>query len=233
MSKTIDDKEFEQRKDLKTLDRIDGKYIWSQISSVINFDRGIFYTIRELIIKPGNTVREFLLYDRNRIVKPMVFLIVCSLVYTMFQQLLHFEDGYVNAGGFGDSAVSNIFNWIQKNYGYANILMSIFIAGCIKLFFKKYDYNFYEIIILLCFIMGVGMLIYTTFGILESITKIKILQIGAILAIIYTAWSIGQFFDSNKKINYLKGLFAYILGMITFYFLAVILGSGIDLISKI
>ena len=38
MSKTIDDKEFEQRKDLKTLDRIDGKYIWSEISSVINFD---------------------------------------------------------------------------------------------------------------------------------------------------------------------------------------------------
>ena len=77
------------------------------------------------------------------------------------------------------------------------------------------------------------MLIYTTFGILESMTKIKILQIGAILGFIYIAWSIGQFFDSNKKTNYLKGLFAYILGMITFYLLAVILGLGIDLISKI
>ena len=225
-------KEIEKNKKEKTLDRIDGKYIWSEISSVINFDKGIFYTIRELIIKPGNTVREFLFYDRNRIVKPMIFLIVCSLVYTIFQQILHFEDGYVSAGGFGDSAITNVFNWIQKNYGYANLLMSIFIAGWIKLFFRKYEYNFYEIIILLCFIMGIGMLIYTTFGILESITEIKILHIGAILGFIYTAWSIGQFFDKIKKINYLKGLFAYILGMITFYFLAMILGLGIDLISK-
>ncbi|WP_149275084.1 DUF3667 domain-containing protein [Pareuzebyella sediminis] len=233
MNKDIEDKEFEKRKDPKPLDRIDGKYVWNEISSVINFDRGLFYTIRELLIKPGSTVRKFLFYDRKRIVKPMVFLIVCSLIYTLFQQLLHFEDGYVSAEGFGDSAITNILNWIQKNYGYANILMSIFIAIWIKLFFRKYDYNFYEIIILLCFIMGIGMLIYTISGILESITKLKILQIGAILGFIYTAWSIGRFFEKNKKRNYLKGIFAYILGMVTFYFLAVILGSGIELISKI
>ena len=155
------------------------------------------------------------------------------MIYTIAQQLLKFEDGYVNAGGFGDSAVSNIFEWIQKNYGYANILMSIFITVWIKLFFKKYNYNFFEIIILLCFVMGIGMLIYTTFGIIESITKLKILQIGGIITFIYTSWAIGQFFDRNKKLNYLKGLIAYLLGMITFYFLAVILGLGIDLMSKI
>lgn len=233
MSKTIDDKEFQKHKDLKTVDRIDGKYLWSEISSVINFDKGIFYTIRELAIKPGNTVREFLLHDRHRIVKPVIFLIICSLVYSIFQQRLKFEDGYISGGGFGDSAVTHIYDWIQKNYGYANILMAVFIAFWIRLFFRKYDYNYYEIIILLCFIMGVGMLIYTTFGIMESITKTRILQIGAILGFIYTAWAIGQFFDKNKKLNYLKGLIANILGMLTFYCLAVFLGLGIDLISKI
>ncbi len=232
MSKIIKGEEFEKHKDRKTLDRIDGKYVWNEIRSVINFDKGIFYTIKELVIKPGSTVREFLLYDRKRIVKPMIFLIICSLIYTLFQQLLKFEDSYVTAGGFGDSAITNIYDWIQQNYGYANILMAAFVACWIKLFFRKYDFNFYEIIILLCFIMGIGMLIYTIFGILESITNFKILQVGAILGFIYTAWSIGQFFDKNKKSNYLKGLFAYMLGMLTFYFIAVILGLGIDLISK-
>ena len=232
MNKTLDNKEFEKYKDQKTLNRIDGKYIWSEISSVLNIQRGIFYTIKELVINPGRTVREFILYDRNRIVKPIIFLIICSLIYTISQQLLNFEDGYVNARGFGDSKVSSIFNWIQKNYGYSNILMSIFIAAWIKLFFNKYEYNFYEIIILLCFIMGVGMLIYTMSGILESITGLKILQIGAIIGFIYTAWSIGQFFDKNKKINYLKSLFSYVLGMISFYSLAIILGLIIDIITN-
>ncbi|MDA3892719.1 MAG: DUF3667 domain-containing protein [Salinivirgaceae bacterium] len=217
----------------KTLKRIDGNYILSQIVSVLNFDKGIFYTIKELLVRPGENVQKFIHSDRNRLVKPIIFVIVCSLIYTIVQQLLNFEDGYVNAGGFGDSAVTNIYDWIQKNYGYANILMTIFITIWIKLFFKKYNYNFFEIIILLCFVIGIGMLIYTTFGILESITKIRVLHVGAILGFIYTSWAIGQFFDKKKKVNYLKGLLAYLLGMITFYIIAVILGLGIDLMLKI
>ena len=217
----------------KTLKRIDGSYILSEIVSVLNFDKGFFYTIKELIVRPGTNVQNFIHNDRARLVKPIIFVIVCSLIYTIVQQFLRFEDGYVSAGGFGDSVVNNIFGWIQQNYGYANILMAIFIAGWIKLFFRKYEYNFFEILILLCFVMGVGMLIYTTFGILESLTKIKILHFGAIFGLVYTSWAIGKFFDKKRKLNYLKGLLAYLLGMITFYFMAVMLGLGIDLFAKI
>ncbi len=215
----------------KTLKRINGSYILSEIVSVLNFDKGFFYTIKELLVRPGENIQKFIHSDRNRLVKPIIFVIVCSLMYSLAQQLLKFEDGYANAGGFGDSAVSSIYGWIQKNYGYANILMAVFIAFWIKLFFKKYSYNIFEILILLCFVMGIGMLIYTTFGIIESFTKLKLLLVGGIIGIIYTSWAIGQFFDKNKKVNYLKGLVAYLLGMMTFYFLAVILGLGIDLIS--
>jgi len=215
------------------LKRINGQYILKEISSVLNFDRGILYTIRELLLRPGKNIQTFVLEDRNRLVKPIIFIIITSLIYTLAQQFLHFEDGYVNAGGFEESATTNIFGWIQKNYGYANIIMAIFIAGWIKVFFRKYEYNFFEILILLCFLMGIGMLIYTVFGLIESITKIQILQIGGMVALVYTSWAIGQFFDKNKKANYLKGFLSYLLGMITFFLAAIILGMGIDLIQGI
>jgi hypothetical protein len=215
------------------LKRINGQYILKEISSVLNFDRGIFYTIRELLLRPGKNIQTFVLEDRNRLVKPIIFIIITSLIYTLAQQFLHFEDGYVNAGGFEESATANILGWIQKNYGYANILMAIFIAGWIKIFFRKYEYNYFEILILLCFVMGIGMLIYTVFGIIESTTKIQILHIGGIIALVYTSWAIGQFFDENKKVNYFKGVLSYLLGMITFFLVAIILGMGIDFISKI
>lgn len=217
----------------QSLKRINGSYVLAEIVSVINFDKGIFYTVKELLVRPGESVQNFIHNDRNRLVKPIIFIIVCSLMYTLAQQFLKFEDGYANAGGFGDSAVSTIFGWIQENYGYANILMAVFITLWIKIFYRKYKYNFFEIIILLCFIMGIGMLIYTLFGVLESITKLKILQIGAIIGIVYTSWAIGQFFDKTNKWNYLKGFVAYILGMMSFYMLAVLLGFGIDVIAKL
>jgi len=216
----------------QNLKRIDGKYVLSEIGSVLNFDKGILYTIRELLIRPGQNVQKFIHKDRSRLVKPIIFIIVCSLIYTIVEQFLHFEVGYVNFGGFGESVVTNIFGWIQINYGYANILMAIFIAIWIKIFFRKYDYNFFEIIILLCFVMGIGMLIYMIFGIVESVTEIKVSWIGGIVGFVYTSWAIGRFFDKKRKVNYLKGLLSYLLGMITFFFGVVFLGLGIDLIQK-
>ena len=215
----------------KTLPRIDRKYLLSEISSVLNFDKGILFTIKELLIRPGKNVRDFINRDRNRLVKPVIFLILCSLAYTIAEQFLHFEDEYENAYGFGESATSDIFGWIQKNYGYANILMAVFIALWIKIFFRKYDYNFFEILILLCFVMGMGMLIYTVFGIAESLTGTKLLQAGSLLAFVYVSWAIGLFFDKKKKMNYVKGFISYILGMISFYTGAVVLGYAIDMLA--
>lgn len=214
------------------LTRINGQYILQEIGSVLNFEKGIFFTIKELLIRPGQNVKSFILKDRSRLVKPIIFIIICSLIYTAAQQLLHFEDGYVNAGGFEESAITRIFKWIQKKYGHANIIMAIFIAIWIKIFFRKYNYNFFEILILLCFIMGIGMLIYTVFGIVESTAKIRILHIGGIVGLVYVSWAIGQFFDKNKKINYIKGFLSYLMGMVTFFLGAIILGVGIDLIQK-
>jgi hypothetical protein len=210
------------------LKRIDRAYVLSEIGSVINFDKGIFYTIRELLIRPGTTIKDFIENDRNRLVKPLIFIIISSLIYTIFKEVFNFEDGYVKYIDTKKTTVTILMDWIQNNYGYANILMGIFIAFWTKLLFKKYKYNFYEILIVLCFVIGIGMLIYSVFGLLEAITHLRVLQIGGIIAFIYISWAIGSFFDKKKKKNYLKALFAYLLGMISFYVLVVLIGTLID-----
>ena len=211
------------------LERINGNYILVEIGRVLNFDKGILYTIRELLLRPDSTIQQFIHRDRNRIVKPIIFIIICSLIYTFAQQVLRFEDGYIAAGGLEDSTAFAIFTWIQQNYGYANIIMAIFIALWVKILFRKYNYNYFEILILLFFIMGIGMLIYTFFGIIESLTQSKVLHLGGMIGFFYASWAIGRFFDKRKKINYLKGFLAYILGFISFGLAAMLLGWVIDL----
>ena len=66
--------------------RIDGQYIIHEIEHVLHFDRGILFTIKELFIKPGESVRNFILENRFRLVKPIVFIIVTSLIYTIINQ---------------------------------------------------------------------------------------------------------------------------------------------------
>jgi len=217
------------------LKRIDGKYILSEIGSVLNFDKGILFTIRELLLRPGQSIRNFISDDRNRLVKPIAFIIITSLIYTIFQQFSHFEDGYINYSTIGGekSAVISIFKWISNNYGYTNILMAFLIAFWIKIFFKKYNYNFFELLILLFFLMGIGMLAFAFFGIISNIININILDNGgAIIVLLYISWGIGQFFDKRKITNYLKGLLSYVLGMISFTLIALIIGFLMDLMNK-
>jgi hypothetical protein len=214
------------------LKRIDGHYIIHEIEHVLHFERGILFTIKELVTNPGQNIRNYFSENRNRLVKPIIFIIVTSLIYSLCNQFFHFEDGYINYVDTKKSATTKIFKWVQGHYGYANIIMGIFIALWTRLFFKKYEYNFFEILILLCFVMGMGMLIYSVFGIIQGLTSIKLMQIAGIVGFVYTTWAVGHFFGKNKISNYLKAFFAYLLGMLTFTFAAFLLGTLIDRITK-
>ena len=217
-----------------SLKRIDGKYIIHEIEHVLHFERGILYTIRELITNPGQNIRNYLSENRSRLVKPIIFIIITSLIYSLTVSIFHIEDGYVKFEGDATkySTQLKITKWIQSHYGYANLIMGVFIAFWIKLFFKKHKLNLFEILIMLCFAMGMGMLIFSVFALLQGLTNLNLMSIGGMVGIAYCTWVIGHFYGKTQIINYVKAFFAYILGMITFILLATILGITIDLILK-
>ncbi len=205
------------------LKRIDHHYILHEIEHVLHFEKGFFYTVKVLLLQPAKNIKAYITDDRNKLIKPILFLIVTSLIYTLITHFFHLEDGYfkfdnTQATNSAAAAVSNhlISNWIQNHYGYANIVMGIFIALWLKLFFKKYAYNLFEILILLCFVMGVAMFSHAFFSIIEGLSKLHIMKISAILSSLYTCWAIGQFFEEKKIMSYVKAFMAYALGMFTF-----------------
>lgn len=217
---------------VRVLKRVDAHYVSHEIQHLLHFEKGILYTVKELFIHPGRNIREFITKNRERLVKPIIFIIITSLFYSSINHFLHVEAGYVNYKGQKSSATAQIFTWIENHYGYANIIMGIFIALWVKLFFKKYKYNFFEILILLCFIMGMGMLIFSVFTIAEALLKISLMQIAGVIGIAYCTWAIAQFFNGKKVSDYIKSLFAYLLGMGTFTLAAMLLGGVVDALVK-
>ncbi len=215
-----------------SLKRIDGHYIAHEIEHVLHFERGILYTIRELITKPGQNIRNYLSENRSRLVKPVIFIIVTSLIYTLISHFFHIEEEYVNFKGLEKSASGSILEWIHGNYGYASILTGIFIAIWLKVFFKKYKYNFYELVIMLCFVQGISMLIFAIFALLEGIFHIKLLSFAGTLGVLYMTWAIGNFFEERKFWNYGKALISFLLGTITLYIIIFAIGITIDILTK-
>jgi hypothetical protein len=210
------------------LKRVDFHYISHEVQHELHFEKGFIYTIKELLIRPGKIVKEFILDNRSRLVKPIIFLIITSLIYSTIQHFFHIEDGYVKYSSEKPSGAGFIFAWVQSHYGYGNIIMGVFIAWWVKIFFKSYAFNFFEILILLCFIMGMGMLMLALFAIAEGLIKTKLMEAAGYAFVGYSTWAIGSFFDRKKVMSYVKALIAYLLGMMTFTLLALLVGALLD-----
>ncbi|WP_316845777.1 DUF3667 domain-containing protein [Pedobacter psychrodurus] len=212
--------------------RVDWHYMLHEIQHVLHFEKGILYTIKELLVKPGHNIREFIADNRSRLVKPIIFIIITSLIYTIIDHFFHIEQGYVSYSNSKVSTAGLIFGWVQNHYGYGNMIMGVYIAFWLKLFFRQYGYNFFEILILLCFVMGMGMLIFAAFAVVEGLTKFGMMKIAGIIGVTYCIWAITQFFNQKKVMNYFKALAAYGLGMITFGLSVMFLGFLIDVLLK-
>jgi len=209
--------------------RVDSHYVLHEIQHILHFEKGILYTVKELLIRPEKSIKAFIADDRSRLVKPVVFIIITSLIYTVIAHFFHTEKEYIEAKS---TTVGAIFDWVQSHYGYANIVLGLFIAFWLKLFFKKYGYNFFELLILLCFVMGMGMLIMAVFAVLQGITKIDLNTTSGMIEVAYCIWAIGQFFDRNKIASYLKALTAFMLGVITVCIAIGLLSAVIDSFIK-
>ncbi len=64
------------------LPRISFRNILENILEQLNLERGIGYTIKKLIIDPYGAVREFLFYDRRRMMKPIPLMLLTVAIAT-------------------------------------------------------------------------------------------------------------------------------------------------------
>ncbi|WP_343746600.1 DUF3667 domain-containing protein [Chitinophaga sp.] len=211
------------------LKRIDSHYVLHEVQHLLHVEKGLLYTIKELLLRPGRNVREYLTKKRDKLVKPVVYIIITSLVYSTIAHFFHIEK---EIAGTATSATIGIFRWVEHHYGYANIIIGLFIALWLKLIFRKYHYNFFEIVVLLCFTMGTGMLIMAVFALAQGVLHVSLMMAGSILPFIYCAWAIGQFFAGKKPLGYLLAFVAYMLGMFSFYLVVVFVGTMVDVLAK-
>src|SRR5699024_1855163 len=156
------------------LKRIDRKYISDEISALLNLEKGFLFTLKYLLIRPGKSVREFLFEDRKKYAKPLVFLILMAVVFMLILRLFEIPYSFISIEGFNPKInateslhdrirAQEIGGWLNRNMGYAQLIMGLFIGFWIKILFRKFRYNIYEILILLAFIFGEGFFILTCF----------------------------------------------------------------------
>lgn len=216
--------------------RIDRHYVAHEIFHLLHLEKGFLYTARELLLRPGASIRAFVGPERERHMKPVAFLIFSSLLFTLVSHVFHVDETY-NAQvklSFGKSSINGIMAWVQTHYGYANILSAVFYALSVRLFFRRQPYNFFEVMVLLCFVMGQGMLLLAVSAGLVGLVGERAYSIGlVVMGFGYPTWAIGQFFGPKRVGSYVRAFFAYALGYVLFYAAIVVVGLAADGVLKL
>ena len=219
------------------LKRIDGSYIIHEIASSFNAESGMLYTIRMMFLAPGKSVKQFLSGDRNRYVKPISFILITSLISAFVSHFFHIDAKEFQQQFTGETEAMElptaelIMNWVIENT-YSSIIVGFFMAFWIKVFFKKYGYNLFEIFVLFCYIFGMASLYSSVIFTIQGLTHSRLIYISTTLMIFYYIWATGQFFDSRKAGSYIKAFLSYILGFFIFGLIVELIAVFIDVILK-
>ncbi len=216
----------------KNIERIDFYYILSQLASIFTLQKGIFFTIKEVFIRPNKSIKNFILYDRNSLVKPIIFLFLTSFIYALINRLLNIEILRIEVDS-NEILKYSFLKILEDNIAYMNIIFIFFIAMWLRLFFRKQSFNFFEILILLCFVIGNVLLMSSIFNIIQSLVNIELQYISFIIVGSYTIYSIFVFFGDKKIKSLVKVLGAYVLGILTATLLITIVETIIHKLTNV
>lgn len=218
------------------LKRIDKHYVSHELSHLFHFEKGFFYNVKELLTRPGISIKEFLTTSRTRHMKPIPFVIITALFYSVVLSVTHADKAVVNEIPSiisETSYVRLIIDWLMGHHGYGNLIEGVLIAFSIKIFYRKFQYNIFEILILLCFIIGQNTLLLGTLTLFFGLMDAKLYSyLLTIITLGYSSWALGDFFGGHKIGRYIKAFIVCYFGFILFILVVILLGFSLDLIMK-
>lgn len=222
------------------VNEINFKYLLNEIpNSIFQVDRGYFFTVKELFIRPGYSIREFIGGKRKSHFKPLSFLILTSAVYVLLNYLIGEQTFYADfIEGFQLAADQEyvLLSWLSEHQVYFVATTIVFFSLASYLVFIKSGYNFFEHLILNVYIAGQQMIIYILFAFFNKNTLTTTMPI--LLAVAFTIWTYMQFFNNKPKTRKILLIsLTYIVYILLFFLIPILIllilkASGVDLLNK-
>jgi len=174
--------------------------------ALIHFDKGVLYTTKQLLTRPGHTIREFLEGKRVRHFQPLSFVIVLATFYGLLWHYLIFDRLHTSLIEPRDDitrAYGKIVTWMTEHFAVDGLILIITSTLVSYVIFKKRKYNLAEHLVLNTYLMGlfliVSLLVFPIVYIFRDALTFQygIVQQGFLLVLM--CWCYTQFFNDTSK----------------------------------
>jgi hypothetical protein len=197
--------------------RIDWHFLGHELEhSVLHMDRGILFSLKDLMLRPGHLMRDYIEGRRGNQVKPLLLLmIMAAMVVFLSKYLLRgdvvgsaMQAGYSGAtraqanGGFDVAPLLDMFavvkDWINAHFAVFTLFLLPFEAGTFWLAFKGRGLNYPEWLVVTTF-LTVQTFIFWLLAILLQRWIPQAQTWSMLLAVMYAIFSLAQLFPSHSR----------------------------------
>jgi hypothetical protein len=195
--------------------------------NVFQINKGLFFTIKELSLKPGHTIRNFLEGKRKNHFKPIAYVFLLSTIYILVSKFFDsptlIEDFFAGASDNvqeeGSVEKFPIIEWLSNNYAYTTLLLIPIFSLASFLSFLGLKRNYLEHIVLNSYITGHQAILYSFSALVGQFFEhngINVL-IAFLTTVLFNFWTFIQFFNNEKKLLVIaRLLLTYLLFYILF-----------------
>lgn len=193
--------------------------------SMFQINRGLMFTIKELFVRPGHGIRDYLDGKRKNYFKPIAYAFTLSTIYFLLSQLVEnetfvsdFLTGYSNGSTGSDEEADQLvlLKWLAKNYSYTILLLLPVYSLASYMAFRGAAVNYLEHCVLNAYITGQQALIYILSALISVLTGNTDLLIFLTLmvSVFYAFLVFLQFFSDKSRLGViLRSSMAYLLSL--------------------
>lgn len=200
--------------------RINFHYLSHEIQhSVLHVDRGILYTVKELLTRPGCTIKNYLEGKRVNYFKPFAFVVILGTIYGF---IAHFFNAYPESSlmtEMGDEYArynQMTLEWLYSHYSMVMLSLTPLSALSSFLIFRKSGYNYLEHLVIYSYIIGTQIFLFLiSYIFYYNFPSIWIVYIVSALAYCYNIWVLFQLFNDGAWLKTIvRVLISLVLAML-------------------
>tara|TARA_Y100001935_G_scaffold121525_1_gene100546 strand:+ start:9593 stop:10342 length:750 start_codon:yes stop_codon:yes gene_type:complete len=204
-------------------------------TSIFQLDRGFFFTLKELFVRPGASIRDYLNGKRKQHFKPIAYVLTLSTVYFLISKLTGqntWMGDIITGISHGamesekDLMIYSFLSWFSDNFAYTTLLLLPVYSLTSYVSFKRFGINYPEHVILNSYIIGQQAIIYTLFAFIRLISDHEIFEmLSFIFSFLYAIRVFYAFFEEgNRLVNILRSVSTYLLFFV-FFFMMILIGA--------
>lgn len=211
--------------------RMSMHHIWHDLQhGLLHFDKGIFYTIKHLLYRPGYAIKDYINGKRVSHFKPFSFVIILATVYGLLSKNLFANSVDTQKLDSVLLTYVTMIEWMLKHLTYTTISLIITTSVASYLAFKKQGYNFAEHLVLNTYYRGLVLLVTLLLIPMMYVSNdldIKSLMtyapVSQMVDFILMYWCYYQFFDKMSLIksfgtSFLAYFYMSVINMAIFLF---------------